>query len=544
MELIKNLIKYVVILIVVALFAVAIFAGILFIFPNMSLFGFKYRSNHDDNFAIFTDMKNSVTKINVETNNYDITIMPNANETIKDTVNNNLRIVIHNDYMGFINNDVLTTEIQDIQDENNTVAVNKFDSLNVATIRNGSEFTIKLIEPKGILTYGNSSVIIYVPEELLSAEYNLKTDKGNISFAKNSLVKDVRVSTSDISVAVSSAKGTINLDNIKMESGSSLKIVTYLGKVTIDNEYLGNVEIISNTGNFTFKSIGYEQGGLVIGGNLTVTGNNPAIKADKIYGNVNFGLLDSQITTGYIEVKEIKGTGIFNTKNGTIKIDKLNGAIDCRNESGTTTINQIGTTTATSNFANFIVKSGTLNLGKTSSDENAGIYNNLQISSESGRVVINELKSLKTEVSATSGTVEINYNKSEIAKELIAKTTSGQIKLTNLCGNVAAESETGGVNASYYAFNGTSTLKTDSGNITISVPAATTDATKQYKVHFKNKNNKLNIALGGTIVSAFSGDKNEDGYYEYTKTFPETSSTTSIIDVTTISGKISLSEKD
>ncbi len=523
MELIKNFLKYVLILAVVVVLAFSLMAGILFLFPNLSLFGFRYVSNHTENVIIAAD--SGVNKVNVETDGYDIVIKPNLTNG---AVNNNLRIAIVNNYVGFVNN-VYTTQVKDIT-TGKYLNIENFNE-NISCL-NGEEYSVILKEPKGIVSKSNSQVLVFVPENAQNIVYNLKTNSGKIIFDTNNINENKSLSTGNIDISVNSARGSMSLKNARMSDGSNLTIKNYIGRVVVDNDKIGNVIINSNSGNFTFSNVGYEG---FTGGNLTVTGNNPYVTVNKIYGTLTFNA-----TTGFIKVNELLGDGMVSTENGIIRINKVMATLDSTNNSGETTINQIGEPGAVGKYIDIRSKSGVVNLG---TDE-TGIYVLGTVDTTSGRVIVKNLYDENATINTIRGSVNVTFAKNEVEKNLTVSTISGKITLNDIYGNITASTQNSSkIIANFYKISsGVSSLITDGGDIEVNLPIATNDANKQYILNAKNKTNKLNINLGGFIQSSFEDEKDAQHYFNFEKSFPEESTTTNTINLQTNTGKISINK--
>ena len=141
MELIKNLLKYCLILLIIFVGAISLMAGIMFAFPKVELFGFRYIANHNSNFVLYNEM--NLTKINIETNNYDVIIKPNSEQGIQS--NSKFKIVIKNNYTGFSNTlNQTQLEIVSQSEEKEYLNVSDFNETNYSKFYNQGELTLKL----------------------------------------------------------------------------------------------------------------------------------------------------------------------------------------------------------------------------------------------------------------------------------------------------------------------------------------------------------------------------------------------------------------
>lgn len=555
MSAIKTLFKYVVIILCAILFLIFLLTGILFIFPNASIFGFRYVTNHND-YGGFVDNA-TVTEINIETNNYDIVIIPNSRQDIQNY--QTFSFVVENNYTGFSNAKVKAEVEGENGNETKDVSLDctwlqaldgsyvkstELNSVTLAKFRSGSAYTFKLIEPTGLVSIGSSRVMVYMPENSTNyVKYNLKTNSGTIKFLKNDINLNSTLYTSDITLDINSYRGAFNLENIVMKENSNLRISNYLGKVNIDSEKIGNVIIDSNSGNFTFNNIGFGENK----SNLTINGNNPYVKVNKLYGNLYY-----DANTGYLEAGEVLGDMFVDTDNGIIKVAKALGVIDVNNDSGETTIDQIGENTSNSRGVNLTSKSGKITIGGSNYSENKGVYYIGLVKTESGNVVVNNfyakagsvLSSNTNEINTTSGSVTVNFATSEDIKDLTVTTTSGKVKLYKVYATVNVKTNNGAVYAEFdkIAVANVANFESLTGNLEIKLPAPTNSLDKQYNINAQNKENKLDIKIGSFAKTAFDGDKNLVGYYIFEQKFPSDASTTNTINLKTNSGKIIVKE--
>ena len=530
MDLIKKMLKYLFVLVIIVVLAFSLIAGILFLFPSISLFGVRFAAKHKNDVAIETD--SVLTKVNIETKNYDIVIVPNSEESASNPDNTSLRVVIENNYTGYSKNGIVTTQIKKVGSED-YIDSTSFDSISLSNFKKGGELTIVLKEPEGIISYNTSKVAVYVPETLTGIEYNLKTVAGKISFEKSVNDKTKVLSTSNITLSVSSARGSFDLDNAYMQDGSDLIISNYIGRVEINSEKIGNVKINSNSGNFTFKSIGYEG---FTGGNLTVAGNNPYIRVtDTVYGSVTY----TNVVTGFVEINESNGDLIYESQNGILRVNKILGNIESSNNSGETTIKQINEAGKSVTSVSIKSESGIVRLG---TDE-TNIYSLSSVTTKSGRVEIKNLCATGTKIETTSGSVSVDFKNDGVKKALEVKTVSGQINLNNVYGEISASTQNSSkIYAKYLAFTGESSFTTDGGEVELVLPAPTNDTSKQYQLNVENKYNKLNVSVGDFVKTSFDGERDESQLYHFSQTFPHDKTTDNKINVKTNSGLVKIHE--
>lgn len=529
MDLIKKMLKYLLILAIIAVLACSLIAGILFIFPSLSLFGLRYAANHKQNIA--EEVNSVITKVNIETNHYNIVIKPNSEKNEENPDNTTLRVVINNDFTGYSKNGITNANIKKSVSENYLDA-GKFDSVSLASFKVDGELTLALTEPEGLIAYGSSSVIVFLPENATGVEYNLKTNTGKISFEKNNFDESKTISTKNITLSVSSYKGSFNLDNADMQDGSDLTISNYIGRVEVNSERIGNVKINSNSGNFTFKQIGYEG---FNGGDLTVEGNNPYIRVKgTVFGSVKY----TNVVTGFVEIDTIKKDLIYESKNGILRVNKTLGNVKTTNETGETTIKQIGSESSERTSVDIKSISGVINLGT----EETKIYFLANVTTETGRVNIKNLVENNAVITTTKGSVDVSFTPN-LKQNLTVTTVSGQVSLDNVSGKMDIKTENSSkIYAKFLSFNADSNFQTDGGEVELVLPAPTESEDKRYELNLSNRQkNKLNISIGAYSKTEFDGEKDEDLYYNFVKSFPENMSGYKIF-VKTNSGLIKVHE--
>lgn len=524
MDIFKTLFKFILIVALVVVLACSFVAGILFFFPKTQIFGFKFVKNHNENSIIIADA--SVTKINLETNNYDIIIKPNSVNNLAN--NSNLSIVVVNDYAGFANKNNAGTLVKNITNDE-YVKIDEFQSPNLYYFKSGSEYTISLKEPTGVVSYGSSKVIVSVPENASGVEYNITTNKGAISFSKNDINTSKVISSGDVNISVNSASGSFNLDNLNMKENSTLNIKNFLGRVNINSEKIANVKIDSNSGNFTFKNVGFEG----FNGKLTVSGNNPYVTVNKVYGGVEF-----KTTTGLLSCKEIVGDSIIETDNGIVRIDKIRGGLSHKSTSGEVTIKQIGENASSKKSVSIETKSGSVNLGTSTTP----VYYLTNVIGEKGNVKVLNLYDTNSTIKTTKGSIKVDFAKDNNQKDITVSSSSGEIQLNNVFGNVNAQSTSGKIKTTFTQISSLSEFNTEKGSVEIVLPAPTNDENKQYTLNLNNKSNNVNVKIGEFSLTKFAGSKNADGYYNFIQTFPTDKTTTNTISVKTNSGKINIHE--
>ena len=531
MQLIKNLFKYLLILIGVAAFAIAAMASIMFFFPNVSLFGYHYQASHKNHILMLNT--DSISKVKVVTNNYNINIRPNDNLTNPDV----FRIVIKDDYVGFTNSKEKELFV-------NGKGVSEFSAENIENYQEATgEYIFDLTELTGIIAYGSSSVDVYVPTNF-TTEYYLETHAGKINFQANPNNLNEKVHTDNITIKVNSSRGDFDIEHVNIEPTATVDITNYLGRTNISNEIGGSVKISSKTGSFYFSKINQ---------NLIVSGENPYVSFNELGGYLKFtspsGLLDAGIVNGNVKVE---------TSNGTIKIRKIVNLATVDNSYGDVVINQIGENEMDDSYSVSITGgTGTIQIGQEQVYDNVsykGVYGKISsIITTTGRVVLENVYSPltladnETKITTTKGSVTVNFADTNTPKVkfIVVSTESGAIKLNNIYGEIEAQTQNSAtITATFKALYKVANFTTDEGAINLKLAYVTNAENRQLVLNMLNKANKVNLEIGDFAVNSFDeNSKDQDGYYTSQHYFPtEITSSDNVITAKTNNGRIKISD--
>ena len=372
----KGILLYSLILIGSALAVFAAIIIIMFIFPNLKLFGYGMISKKQtltNSTSISTADASSEFDIVVSANNFDVIITCSSDESISYTLFNNC--------LGASN--IANATANEELTENS--------------------YSLNITEPSGVVFYRDSYLKINVPSGLT---YNLtaKSGSGNISVSN------------------------LNLNNLKIKTGSGN---FYISTAEQTNLELNNVDISTNSGNFDFKSK-YEN--VKITNGLTFNANKGDITFKNLESDVE--LVGKDI---YFEANTLKTSqnGFeANVSNIVLKIFHLNspGGSSQNSILASSCLININELTGTSSIKS---SNGTITIGTTnsptiiySSDGNVNVTTakeNIKIDCEYSDITLTEyeesayIKSLSGNISAKSTSEDYTNNSTKII------TSSGSI---------------------------------------------------------------------------------------------------------------------
>lgn len=301
----KGILLYSLILIGSALAVFALVAIIMFIFPNLRLFGYGMISKKQ--------VKSNSTIISTSqiSSNYDLVVSAqNFNVNISTSSNEQISYNLENKCFG-------ASTIQECSVEENI---------------SNEVYSIYLVEPSGLVFYRDSYINIVVPETLT---YNLtiKTNNGNIN-ASNLKINDLNIETGNGNFTFSKNNSTsleINKLNISTQTGN-FNFKSHFNTVRINN----GLTLNANKGDIYFKDL--ESDVNLIGKDVYFEANNVTAIENGFEANVsnlilNINHLNSSTANSQnsiltasckIKIKELTGTTGIKSSNGNINITTIN----------------------------------------------------------------------------------------------------------------------------------------------------------------------------------------------------------------------------
>ena len=427
----KKFWKYFLILILLLLGLACV--GILFLFfvPNSNLFGIQYVAYRQAFYSTTYDAS-TISKITLNSLNYDVRIVPSNDNTIKASV--------HSFAFGFL------------RVENNV--------LNITSSTENGELVFNVSEPFGAVVPNNSYVELLYPQKQLDLalnnnQANITINSSNIEIQNLSYV----TTAGNFNLSLGKVLGTLDLDignstftlssNVTTgENTVNLKLTT--GKFDSSSCSLGSVNVLKNTRGII--NLGQCQ---TLTQDVEVAGGS--IKAKKVgqvsikssdtnvnFEEVSYGARIKLSSMGKINIGKISGSSVLITNNGDITIGSNNSALSAETKNGnikvTDAIATVNVTTergsVTVNFAEdapaYSASSATRHLIaslRKGSLNCSGVDRIQVISTDNGSVKANLRNVLDDNfITAKNGNVNLIIEKSAVYK-LVTKSTSGNVKV-------------------------------------------------------------------------------------------------------------------
>lgn len=552
MELVKKIIASILIICGIALAGIIICCGVMIAFPDVKIFGYSYlNTNSNDQYTkSFENFDSSSINIVVEANDFDVKI-------IKGPTN---QILLNNQVFGF-------TKSADSE---------RFASVEWTPDYDSGDFVFKVKEPEGIFFTRNTSLTIVLNNKNAKKEINITTTtrKGTTYLGEDDAVLDVN----NLSCSCTSAKGGVNLENVKING--NLNITNILGRINVKNKVNGTVTIDSAVGTYNFGDVNE----LIVLPCSTKEISSPSITVE------NCGKLSYTAPSGNLRINGcLLDESSVNTTRASIYIETCAKTIAFKGEDANFTVNQIGNFVKdnTSNFnswdwkdtdakndynAQFIVTSGSIKVGTS--------YLPITADSKNGKITIeNALKSVTAY--STTGSISVTLNDGKARKtdltedalnelntyintnfveylntneNLVIETKQGAVNVKNIRNSVNISADSSTINASFLKVNGESTISSTSKAITVTAP------NENFKLIVRmNKNSgaKIGIHFAEISVDSYDEDLTTEGNSERVTKFEDntqkgfdvkvadaTDGTLDIINITNKTGAISVHENN
>lgn len=550
MELVKKIIASILIICGIAFAGIIICCGVMIAFPDVKIFGYSYlNTNSIDKYTkSFENFDSSSINIVVEASDFDVKI-------IKGSTN---QILLNNQVFGF-------TKSADSE---------RYASVEWTPDYDSGDFVFKVKEPEGIFFTRNTSLTIVLNNKNAKKEINITTTtrKGTTYLGEDDAVLDIN----NLSCSCTSAKGGVNLENVKING--NLNITNILGRINVKNKVNGTVTIDSAVGTYNFGDVNE----LIVLPCSTKEISSPSITVE------NCGKLSYTAPSGNLRINGcLLDESSVNTTRASIYIETCAKTIAFVGEDANFTVNQIGNFVKdnTSNFnswdwkdadakndydAQFIVTSGSIKVGTsylpiTADSKNGKItienaLKNVTAYSTTGSisVTLNDGKARKTDLTEDALNelnTYINTNFVEYLntnKNLVIETKQGAVNVKNIRNSVNISADSSTINASFLKVNGESTIFSTSKAITVTAP------NENFKLIVRmNKNSgaKIGIHFAEISVDSYDEDLTTEGNSERVTKFEDntqkgfdvkvadaTDGTLDIINITNKTGAISVQE--
>ncbi|MFA6331244.1 MAG: hypothetical protein WCX32_04495 [Clostridia bacterium] len=336
MQLVKAMLKTLLILAGLAVFAVLILASILIISPKTTILGYSYVNNNTTTHNVPTNYLSDVGDA-YDPNNYDTIVVNGGSADIVFSpyvdYGNAIYVEIDDQIKGFRKINETAETVNNDEDETNDIDYSK---ISVDISLSDGILTFNINEPTGLVLYGTSRVVVYLPEGALTdKEYVVDATNGDLSYDfitpygfdfanRNDTTEYIAIKklTADLT------KGSLLIDDASILSASIPALIdeTPLPGETTEDTTIRLATLLS------------EQTG------LNITGNPKVIEINKaLQGHINVDVTNSAIkflanVTGDINVKAKNSSISATTIIGDLVYSGVSGYITATSIDGDYTI--------------------------------------------------------------------------------------------------------------------------------------------------------------------------------------------------------------
>lgn len=308
-----NVIYSIGLLLLVSAGVVGIIVGVLFVFPNVNLFGFKSVNERDTQIVYRDDVLTSAFasgNLIIESSSAQIEVkMSNVGYEGEGT------IVVNESSTGVAFNSLNRTLVEWTQ-----------------TIYNGvSYYRIKVLEPYGfVFNKKPTTVYINLPHRTSTDDFvhNFVLQNG-YSKVNFSMVDEAENNVSDfmkINNLIVESASSVNVNSATNISLTNLKITSSNTSFNCQTDVSGNVQVEGNNGKQNFNSN--------ITGTVSITGENNNFRG------IQSGTVTFNASNGSLTMDSITGLTVT-TKNANVSINQVSGAVDMTTQSGNLKIGKI-----------------------------------------------------------------------------------------------------------------------------------------------------------------------------------------------------------
>ncbi|MBQ7602930.1 MAG: hypothetical protein IJU58_02165 [Clostridia bacterium] len=489
-----NILKYglVVVLVALAMFIVA--CGCLVLFPNVSIFGLSY-VNYDaktilKQYHVSEEPYSTSDTIRVDAGvvNVDVDIV---NTTKITNGASHLNVTLERNIKGFA--------IGSEEDK-------KMEMISTQLTEGGEKILeIKITQPQKALLFNNGSLLKLMVNEDLLKEKNLviKTTSGEVVVGQKPVYEDGELTSNSVqlqSLEVETNNGSVTLGCLNVTS--PIKVTQNSGEITALTDLNVSATLSQKTGfgNINLKNIGAEDNPQ----NLVVNGMfNSTLKVGTIYGDflgdeINGGNVkidtiakDCVINNDYADFsfEHLKGSLVYNANDGALKIAKADKSVNINHKKGSVQIEELG--------------SNAQDIVHTITCENAAVN------------IANLHNSVN--ITTTKGSINVVGNKDDTTPVTITVVTNdGAVNLSKINGNVVYKCESGNssIRAEYANIVGGSSYLNQSGAIKILTPFNKNTAMwlrwetkKSAKINLIGYESTLKTSAADTEHCQWNGDK-------------------------------------
>ena len=413
MSVIKGILLYTAIVIGLILAVGVILLGIMYFFPQVSVFGYKLYHGKGEGYIYEVVANDSVTTGLDNVLERDKEILDNLDAVVIDTDNWNVNVILY-DATGIDNNisyfrasmsrEIFGFITTDSKAPTFSVTAEKKALTGQEEVKN--VVTFKTNEPKGTYYSKNAKFNIWIPNTLHGGHFEdfiIYNGSGKVNFIQKTVIDpNAPVGNPEITVdnlTLVDGSNDVNINHININN--NFNIQSNSSNLSVEKNLSCNINIDCKKGKYHFMNIESDSNSAVV--------NVNAVNADVKFNDVE-GNLTLKSDYGFFRANTIYGqfSSLSHNKDDynnacDLKIQKVLGTTEIQNDSGNIEIGQVGTINSTT------------------------VGNDLRIDTHSGDVKITNC----------------------FAKNVVVTSTSGIIRLGNALGSMDIKTDNGSVYLNY-----------------------------------------------------------------------------------------------
>lgn len=498
MSVIGGILRYTLVILIIALGLGVVLAGAMVMIPSLKIFGIHYLGQGSTiNYTVneeqtegakYSDFLNSTSLI-VDAAGYDVYIRPveknelplysNKNNEIVDS----FRFTVTNYMTGFAWGDVDSPQT----------------TFGQAVVNGEDVFKISIKEPDGWLYHSDTRVEIIIDEDALTNKTLVinGTGSGDIALGStivytsdNTISEDIkRLSVENL--IVNAKKGDLNLKYVNILRSIEIDKTEGTFQSSVDLLCPVNVKIWGGFGKVLLKDIGSSTKSQ----SLSVEATNSEIRFDNLYGDFNL-----VAKGGFVDAKNVHRTASVEGEDCKIKFGKVASSFTSKTTDGSVEVGEL------CGEADVVTTKGSVILGKTEQK--------VSVKTNNGNITLSEVYKTAT-AKSLYGVIDItwaeglNWNSSsdfeygDVFKTVI-ESKYGSVYVKNVIGAIsmtAIENGNASFSANYLEIHAKSVIKTNAGNVTLSLPT-----TVPFYLNWSSVSNADINYLGSVVSSEKSGE--------------------------------------
>lgn len=408
MSVLKGILVYALIFIGLVIGVGVILVGIMYFFPSVSIFGYKFY--HGNDAGTICEVVSSATETgkngNIRYIDKNITDNLDAIEVIAD--NYNIEIAIFKGVAGSAQSFRVefTKSLTGFIDKNTSgpwFSVEAKKKVLTGESEEKNVVTFVAHEPDGFYMNRNAHITIWIADNVAGGnlgDLRIESGRGHVGF-KQGFISELDKSGNPVlnvdTLAIYDKANTVNLKYVNIKN--TLKIEADSSNFTIEDDLSCDVLLNCKKGKFKFA-------------NVNSVGTSPVVRVDAVNADVQFADIDANVslTTDYGLFRATSITGNFSSLGHNITdsnnacdlaIGKIEGTVIIQNASGKIQIEQVGQVASLTTVTD------------------------LRIDTKSGNVTINNCFAKKAEITSTRGAIKLGNALCGVN----AKTTYGSVTI-------------------------------------------------------------------------------------------------------------------